>query len=90
MSAELVEMVARYRRTIASRYRALKAEELSEVPDGSMWISPKIDGELWFAVIEDRKATLLASGGRVLDRGPLVEELAALAVPAHAASRDFR
>jgi len=79
VNAELVEMIARYRRTIASRYRALKAEELSEVPDGTMWISPKIDGELWFAVIEDRKARLLASGGRILDRGPLAEELAAVA-----------
>jgi hypothetical protein len=78
MSAELVEMVARYRRTIASRYRALKSEELSEVPDGSMWISPKIDGELWFAVIEERRAVLLNSSGRILDRGPLVEELAAV------------
>jgi ATP-dependent DNA ligase len=74
------EAALRYRRAVASRYRALKPEELSELPPGPVQLSPKIDGELWFAVLEGGRASLVAPNGRTLDASaPLLSELATAA-----------
>lgn len=79
MTLPLQDLAARYRRTIASRYRALKGEELSEVPSGTTWLSPKIDGELWFAAFDGARAELIATGGRTLEHAPVVAELVTMA-----------
>ncbi len=66
----------RYRRAVASRYRGLRPDELHELPPGPVQLSPKIDGELWFAVLEDGHAALVAPNGRTLDAAaPLLTEL---------------
>jgi hypothetical protein len=75
--AGLGETLAAYRRNVASRYRGLRGDELSEVPAGTVQVTPKVDGELWFAVKRADEVALVAPNGRVLAGGvPVVEEVA--------------
>ena len=76
---ESKDLAARYKRTVASRYRALKSDELGEIPSGTVRLSPKIDGELWVAILEGGKASLVAPGNRTLTDAPVLTELAAAA-----------
>lgn len=80
--AALAKLVAGYKRTIASRYRALVPDELDALPAGNVWVSPKIDGQLWFLVVEGEECALVAPNGKVIG-GPLpvLEEARALVVP---------
>jgi hypothetical protein len=64
-----------YKRAVAGRYRALTRDDLGEVPAGRTWVSPKIDGELWFAELSADGVTLFARGGRTLAEAPVVDEL---------------
>lgn len=75
MSAAEKDIARSYKRAVASRYRALKAEELAEIPSGPAWVSPKIDGELWLAVLDSGKARLIAPGNRTLEGAPVLTEL---------------
>ncbi len=70
-----LELATRYRKTVASRYRALKPDELDALPPGTLQLSPKIDGELWFAVLEGTTTRLIAPNGRTLESAPVVDEL---------------
>lgn len=79
MSAAGKDIARSYKRAVASRYRALKGEELAEIPGGPAWVSPKIDGELWLVVMEGGKARLIAPNNRVLDGAPVLDELDAAA-----------
>jgi ATP-dependent DNA ligase len=79
MSAEGRDIARTYKRAVASRYRALKAEELSQIPSGPAWVSPKIDGELWLVVLDGGKASLIAPGNRTLENAPVLAELHAAA-----------
>jgi hypothetical protein len=71
------DLTTRYRRSVASRYRALRPDELHEVPPGPAWVSPKLDGELWFAVLEPGSASLVTTHGRTLEGAPMLAELQA-------------
>lgn len=71
----LVEAVANYRRSVASRYRAIKPGELGDLPPGALWLSPKVDGELAGLEFHDGKAVLVTKGGRELPDSPLLREL---------------
>lgn len=82
MNAAGKDIARSYKRAVASRYRALKAEELAEIPGGPAWVSPKIDGELWLAVLEGGKARLIAPGNRVLEGASVLDELDAAATRA--------
>jgi ATP-dependent DNA ligase len=73
------DLVDRYKRTVASRYRGIKPDELAELPPGKAWASPKIDGELWLAVLEGGKAELVGRGERSIAGAPLLAELEAAA-----------
>lgn len=66
MSAELMTHIDRYKKTVASRYRMVRPDDISRIPSGPLWISPKIDGELWFAEITPEDARLVARNGREL------------------------
>ncbi len=69
----LAELVGVYKRTIAGRYRGLRREELEELPHGKLHLSPKIDGELWYMVLDDGAPALISHNGRVLrGRVPLL------------------
>jgi hypothetical protein len=69
----------RYKRAVASRYRALGPADLSELPSGKLWVSPKIDGELWVAVLDGGSATLTNPSGRTLEGAPVCADLADVA-----------
>jgi hypothetical protein len=65
--AELLSQLIRYRRTVAGSYRALTVEEIhTTVPPGSLSVSPKIDGELWFLILDGGKAVLANVRGRII------------------------
>ena len=75
----LDELASRYKKGVASRYRAIAPGEIGEIPRGRCFASPKIDGELWFAELGDGRATVFTRGGRRLAEAPLVQGLAAAA-----------
>ena len=72
---DIARLVAGYKRNVASRYRALTPDEFEQLP-ASLWISPKIDGQTWFAVIDGDECGLVAPNGRVVTGSiPVVDEL---------------
>lgn len=74
---ELSKMCSGYKRTIASRYRAIRPDELELLPQGSMLVSPKIDGEMWFLFAEDGEVALLAPNGKaIIGDVPVLKEAA--------------
>jgi ATP-dependent DNA ligase len=73
------EFAHRYKRAVASRYRALGPADLAELPSGKLWVSPKIDGELWVAVLDGGSATLTNPSGRMLEGAPVCADLADVA-----------
>lgn len=80
--SELLAMFRNYKRAVAGSYRALPFEDLARgaVPPGPLHVSPKIDGELWFLVLEENTAILCSPTGRVVsgDVPVLAEAKAAL------------
>lgn len=77
--AQREDVATRYKRTVAGRYRALTQDEVAAIPPGRLWVSPKVDGELWFAALDGTGATLFARGGRTVDAAPVLDELHAVA-----------
>ena len=75
----LEDLASRYKKSVASRYRSISPAEISTIPKGRCFASPKIDGELWFVEMRDGKATLFARGGRQIGDAPVVTELTAVA-----------
>ncbi len=64
---ELVSRLKGYKRSVASRYRALSSEEIeARTPYGPLLVSPKVDGELWYLLVEGGEAWLTNPAGRVL------------------------
>jgi hypothetical protein len=82
LDPELAKLVGSYKRTIASRYRSLGPDELDELPPGGLFVSPKIDGELWFLVVEGDEIALVAPNGKVLTGDvPVLVEARKLTLP---------
>ncbi|MCB9532038.1 MAG: hypothetical protein H6700_09755 [Myxococcales bacterium] len=72
---ELARTVERYKRLVASRYRAVGPTELESLGDARLLVSPKIDGETWFLVLEPDRVALLNPRGRVLSGAiPVLDE----------------
>ncbi len=64
---DLDRLFTGFKRTVASRYRALSPEDLDEYcPPGQLHVSPKIDGQMWYLVLEDGDAWLVSHKGRVM------------------------
>jgi hypothetical protein len=80
----LDDLATRYKKGVASRYRAIGPGEVGSIPRGRCFASPKIDGELWFAELTDRGATLFTRNGRRIEDSPAVTALTAVAVRAKA------
>ncbi|CAK0742683.1 DNA ligase (ATP) [Gammaproteobacteria bacterium] len=73
----LLEKLRQYKRQIAKRYRVLDSAQMERLlPKGDLWISPKLDGELWFLVRQEGELALCAHNGRVLRNIPLLRSLA--------------
>ena len=64
-----------YKCAVAAKYRPLKPEEISLIPSGKIFVSKKIDGELWLAHVNQTGATLFAKGGRFMKEGIIIESL---------------
>lgn len=74
----LLDRLQRYKRQVAKRYRVLEAGRIeSGLPKGTLWISPKLDGELWFLVKRAGEVALCAYNGRILQGLPFLDQLAA-------------
>jgi hypothetical protein len=77
--ATLLETMRRYRTDVAKRYRALGPEQLEgAIPRGKVWMSTKLDGELWFLVKQSGEVLACSPNGRVLRSTPLLREAAEL------------
>ena len=64
--AALSKRLAQYKRTVASRYKAVLPDELHEkLSKGALWVSPKIDGELWYVVVGEDETYMASPTGRV-------------------------
>lgn len=68
LDSELAAMFRNYKRAVAGSYRALAYDEMTAgtLPSGPLQVSPKVDGELWFMVLEDKQAILCSPSGRVV------------------------
>ena len=66
-----------YRKTVVAGYRPLLLDEISSnLTSGEMYISPKIDGELWFMIIEDDEVVLSNTRGKLIAGDiPLISEV---------------
>ena len=64
-----------YKCAVAAKYRPLKPGEISSLPQGDIYVSKKIDGELWLAYIDKEGAKLFAKGGRFINEGEIIESL---------------
>ncbi|SVC79398.1 uncharacterized protein METZ01_LOCUS332252, partial [marine metagenome] len=66
----LLGTLARYRRSVASSYSPIGLDDLSSVfaaaGKGEVFLSEKLDGELWFLVLQDKEAFLANSRGCVI------------------------
>ncbi len=84
---DLATLFLNYKRGVASRYIAATATEIEDLtPRGDLHVSKKIDGQIWYAVMDGGDAFLASPKGKVISGGhPIVEEL-----KAHAKGSDGR
>lgn len=77
---ELAQMLASYKRSVASRYKALTHEEIDQLPTGRLLVSPKVDGECWFLIFDGEDVFLANPKGRCLVGDlPILNEAAGFA-----------
>lgn len=85
--SELLEQLRAYKRRVAGVYRAITAESLDEaVASGPALVSPKLDGELWYLVIDADSVALVSPIGHVI-QGDVPVLAAALPLRASVAGR---
>ena len=63
---DLVEFISAYRRRVAGNYRPLLLNDLSTLPTSGLFVSKKIDGELWFLVSLKKEFFLTNARGVVI------------------------
>lgn len=72
---ELAEKLKRYRRMVTKRFRVAEPGNFTRfLPKGKLWVSPKIDGELWFLIKKKNEVALCSYSGRVMQGVPVVDE----------------
>ena len=81
----LAAMLRGYKSRVASGYRALTKEEIKgAISPGKYLVSPKIDGELWFLIMEGKDPWLGNPNGRIISGDiPLLKEAATLSNKFH-------
>ena len=63
----LIQTIQAYRRRVVGSYRSVKPNELAVgIFGGPFHVSPKVDGELWFLVLEEGSATLVSTNGKAI------------------------
>ncbi len=74
--APLKAKLANYRRTVAKRYRVVTPDFITEkiADENDLYISTKVDGELWFLCKLRGEVALCSATGRVLEGIPLLLE----------------
>ena len=74
---EVLSKLKGYRKTVVAGYRPLLLDEISSnLTSGEMYISPKIDGELWFMIIEDDEVVLSNTRDKLIAGDiPLISEV---------------
>ena len=75
----LTQVIVRYRKQVAGRYQAITESNLEKVlVHPPFYVSPKVDGELWFLVASpDAPPVLCSPNGRVISGSlPLLDEVA--------------
>ncbi len=73
--AALTLQLRLYKRFVASQYRVIAPQDLhARPPRGQLWISRKLDGELWFLLKRDDDVALVAYNGRLVHGTPLTDE----------------
>ena len=74
---ELLKQLRHYKRIIAKRYRVIPSDKCEEIlPEGQLWISTKLDGQLWFFIARNGSYALCSYNGRVLENIPLIDSIA--------------
>lgn len=69
LDQELLGRLKHYKRQVAKRYRVVEPDLIERLlPEGEpLFVSPKLDGELWFLVHQAGEVALVAYNGRVLE-----------------------
>ncbi len=71
----LASLLANYHRSVAHNYKPIgKGELVDRLPSGRLNVSPKLDGELWYLMVDGDDPTLVSPRGRVIRGIPLLEE----------------
>ena len=65
----LVDQLAAYKRRVAGNYRPLAPGDIEQLAPGKMWISPKLDGEMWFLASWQKQVFLANPKGAVIRGG---------------------
>ena len=82
--SEVSTLLRNYKRSVASRYRAIVRDELESTLRGPLLVSPKIDGEIWFLVLDGKESFFASPSGRVISGDvPALKEATAAAGKAH-------
>ena len=76
----LASMLRGYKSRVAGGYRALTKEDIkTAISPGKYLVSPKVDGELWFLVMEGKDCWLGNPNGRIISGDiPLLKEATTL------------
>jgi len=71
----------RYKARVAGSYRAVLPDEITKtLASGKHWVSPKVDGELWYLVLGEGAPFLASPQGKVIAGSmPLLEEAGSVA-----------
>jgi len=78
-NADLIDRLSGYKRRIAGNYRPVTPEEIKQLPASNYLVSEKIDGELWFLVLDGKNSFFTNPSGKVIHGSlPQLEEAASL------------
>lgn len=71
----LIDILASYKRRIAGLYRPLAPADIPSIPPGTLGVSRKLDGELWFLISDEQRIYLLNPRGRSINgQIPVLEQ----------------
>jgi hypothetical protein len=71
----LASLLSNYHRSVAHSYKPLSSGEVADrLPSGRLTVSPKIDGELWYLMVDGDNPTLVSPRGKVIRDIPLLDE----------------
>ena len=76
---ELIDRLSGYKRRVAGNYRPLTPEEIKLLPVSNYLVSEKIDGELWFLVLDGENSFFTNAMGKVIHGSlPILQEASSL------------